>query len=106
MGYFSNGTEGTMYFERYCRRCLFWNDDHGCPCWNIHLQYNYEECNKDDSILHKMIPRHGVFNGRCFSFFPRKGESDPDKDSAIAAINHARRDGSVPPSARAGPEPN
>jgi len=56
MGYFSNGSEGLMYEDVYCEVCVHQNADHGCPCWSIHLQYNYEECNNKDSILHKMIP--------------------------------------------------
>lgn len=76
MGYFANGTEGDMYFAEWCHHCVHWSDEHGCPCWLIHLQMNYEECNNEDSVLHKMIPRDGCENQQCFSF--RKKEPADD----------------------------
>ena len=73
MGYFSNGTEGDIYQSEYCDRCVHMNEEHGCPCWSAHEEWNYDECNKKDSILHKMIPRLGVTNGPCY-FFVVKGK--------------------------------
>ena len=70
MGYFSNGTEGDMYQESWCERCL--NSDMeeapGCAVWDAHLMANYDECNNPDSILHWLIPRNGVINEKCNMF--------------------------------------
>ena len=78
MGYFSNGTEGDQYEEKYCNNCarevlIINGQEHGCPIWFVHMMYNYEECNNEKSILHKMIPRndHDTFNGQC-NFFIKK----------------------------------
>ena len=77
MGYFSNGTEGEMYEAHYCSRCKHgeWvRDDTGrvplCAVWEAHMMHNYEECNKEDSILHVLIPRIGVRNEQCRMFLP------------------------------------
>lgn len=71
MGYFSNGSEGADYFEHYCSRCVF-DRDHSCPIWNLHLMKNYEECNKEDSFLHMLIPRSKdkLGNDECKFFMP------------------------------------
>lgn len=79
MGYFSNGTEGEAYEARYCSRCIHQNGpdgDGGCAVWLLHMLHNYDECNKEDSFLHTLIPRHGTTNGRCAMFCegaPMKG---------------------------------
>lgn len=70
MAYFSNGTEGEMYRERYCDRCK-WDKDHKCPVWLAHLVHNYDDCNKDNSPLHLIIPRKKApdfGNEECFFF--------------------------------------
>lgn len=65
MGYFSSGTEGMDYEARYCARCRFYADG-ACPVLQAHLLWNYDECNKPESVLHKMIPRgKDGFNERC-----------------------------------------
>lgn len=75
MGYFSNGTEGDIYEEKYCNKCVHLLEQYGCPCLLAHLMWNYEECNKPDSVLHKMIPRTADgWNGKCFAFQEAKGE--------------------------------
>jgi len=67
MGYFSNGTEGMMYEDQYCSRCI-----HGdsCAVWAAHMIHNYDECNNDNSILHMLIPRteNGLGNQECRMF--------------------------------------
>jgi len=70
MGYFSNGTEGAIYEETFCRRCIHYGpeDGPGCPIWLAHLIHNYDECNNDESILHILIPREGVHNLQCTMF--------------------------------------
>lgn len=72
MGYFSNGTEGESYEAQYCSRCVHQKpDDGGCAVFLAHLLHNYDECNKDDSILHMLIPRKkvGVGNEQCAMFY-------------------------------------
>ncbi len=69
MGYFSNGTEGMEYQTEYCDKCAHMHPEHGCPCDDAHELWNYEECNKKDSILHKMIPRNkDARNEKCIFF--------------------------------------
>jgi hypothetical protein len=59
MGYFSNGSEGMDYEATYCERCIHFGPEEGpgCPVWLAHLIHNYDECNKEESILHILIPR-------------------------------------------------
>lgn len=54
MGYFSNGAEGMDYEEKYCSKCM--HHEEGCAVWLAHMLYNYDECNKKNSILHILIP--------------------------------------------------
>jgi hypothetical protein len=74
MGYFSNGSEEQDYQNRYCEKCTHWTEERGCPCWLAHELWNSEECNNDESLLHKMIPisKDGLSNERCFSFEQKK----------------------------------
>lgn len=77
MGYFSNGTEGELYQEHFCDRCV--HDVNGdCPVWAAHLIHNYDECNKPDSALHMLIPRSkdGLDNERCRMFIERQASGD------------------------------
>lgn len=73
MAYFSNGTEGDLYFERYCSRCVH-DRNEDCPIWALHLAHNYEECNKPGSFLHALIPRSkdGLSNEECRFFTPEQ----------------------------------
>lgn len=72
MAYFSNGTEGDMYEEQYCSRCIHRNgkDGTGCAVWLAHVLHNYDECNNEESILHILIPRSkdGPWNEECQMF--------------------------------------
>jgi len=78
MGYFPNGTEGMLYQERYCDRCVHCSEEHGCPVMLAHELWNYEECNNAQSVLHRMIPRtdDDLDNGQCFAFQPKKTTSE------------------------------
>jgi len=77
MGYFSNGTEGMRYEEEYCEKCIHYGtmglDDCGdtCAVWDLHMQYNYEECNKPESFLHVLIPHKDGQNEQCRMFIER-----------------------------------
>lgn len=80
MGYFSNGSEGMEYQERWCSKCLHDNPDKNihCPIWDAHLIKNYEECNNKGSILHMLIPRtkDGIGNAQCSMFVDRNALSN------------------------------
>ena len=74
MGYFSNGTEGMSYEEKYCSKCLHEKpDDGGCMVWFLHMLHNYKECNNKDSMLHVLIPltKDGLSNDECSMFVRR-----------------------------------
>lgn len=75
MGYFSNGTEGEIYYERYCSRCVH-NRNEDCPVWDAHLLFSYRDCNDEQSILHMLIPRDGVRNAACRLFVEEKAAGD------------------------------
>jgi hypothetical protein len=77
MAYFPNGTASEMYYDKYCTRCKF--DRNGdCPIWGLHLLHNYEECNKEDSFLHVLIPRckDVLDNEQCRFFTPLLNSKD------------------------------
>lgn len=75
MGYFSNGSEGEGYEEEYCSRC---EHQDGCAVWLAHMLYNYDECNKENSILHLLIPRSKdhLGNERCSMFIEKRASGD------------------------------
>ena len=76
MGYFSNGTEWEFYEAEYCTRCAHVDGPDGksgCPIVFLHMLHNYDECNKEDSFLHVLIPRRkdGYGNEKCTMFFDK-----------------------------------
>ena len=81
MAYFSNGTEGDMYMEKYCEKCVNWREGRGgfgegCPVWDVHLIYNYDECNSKNNgkkILDHLIPmkKDGLFADECTMFLEK-----------------------------------
>jgi hypothetical protein len=78
MGYFSNGTDGEMYYETFCANCVHNGDEDGpyCPVWAAHKEYNYRDCNDKNSILHILIPRKGVENEECTMFIRKAAVAD------------------------------
>lgn len=56
MGYFSNGTEGEMFEEAWCSRCVHSDLGFGkeigvdppCPIWMAHSAYAYQLCNETE----------------------------------------------------------
>lgn len=70
MGYFSNGTEGMIYEDQYCSKCVH---NGGCAVWDAHLIFNYQECNNDKSILNFLIPRSedDVWNEKCAMYYEK-----------------------------------
>lgn len=74
MGYFSNGTEGEMYADEWCSKCI--HEKH-CAVWDAHFLYNYRECNKKESILDVLIPRNGIWNSKCRMFIDANDAQRP-----------------------------
>lgn len=84
MAYFSNGTEGQMYEERYCNRCVHRDDEYGCPIWNLHFAYVGEK--RWQTTLDRLIPMvpkkiKGLgpvtFPGQCVAF----QEGTPEREA-------------------------
>lgn len=68
MAYFSNGEEGDIYEDRYCRNCVH---DESCAVILLHLTWNYEQ-NKDavkKEALEILIPTSGYVNLKCTMFW-------------------------------------
>lgn len=80
MAYFSNGTEGMCYTEKYCDHCINWRDKkdgrgHGCPVMDAHVLWAYEECNSQSNakqMLDMFIPmnKETHFADECAMFHP------------------------------------
>ena len=74
MGYFSNGSEGEYYEAKYCARCVHQaTEDRGCPIWDLHMLYNYDQLKKDATrlALAMFIPEVAGGNGQCTMFWER-----------------------------------
>lgn len=70
MGYFSNGTEGRAYQEKYCNHCVH-DVKEDCRVWLAHLMQNG---NKEESVvLDALIPRTDdkCGNEKCTMFIER-----------------------------------
>jgi len=86
-----------MYQEAYCFRCRNFGRDslsktsevEGCPIWDLHLFYAYEETGSDsnaEKMLDYLIPRvdhtfqdgttHKI-NGECVMFWAKPGLEIP-----------------------------
>lgn len=80
MGYFSNGTEGSIYEDVYCKRCAHnKDDDTGCPIWTLHLVLNSDSCKttpegkQAEMVLDTLIPRDkDGYNLECAMFLDVK----------------------------------
>ena len=82
MGYFSNGTEGDLYVEFYCHRCVHYREEGpDCGVMLAHLLHNYDQFRDGGehlkSALDCLIPRitakgsDGIdipTNGECAMF--------------------------------------
>jgi len=69
MAYFSNGTEGALYEDRYCYRCIHGpehDEGQGCAVWVLHLIHNGESDKRE--LLDALIPMEGVRPGQCRMF--------------------------------------
>lgn len=96
MSYFSNGTEGEAYFEKYCAHCVHMPQDPeagGCAVWLAHLLYSYQLCNEPDNPLDILIPRTGdkIGNQKCTMFLAR-AKDGAAQDSATENGGPTRAD--------------
>jgi hypothetical protein len=77
MGYFSNGTEGLEYQDKYCNQCVH-DLNHDCPVWLLHLVNNYTADKNIREMLDSLIPRDEKgWNQTCALFWPTR-ESQRD----------------------------
>jgi hypothetical protein len=81
MAYFSNGSEGSSYQERYCTRCVH-DLQQDCPVWGLHLAFNYDQI-KDGKrtgtvhdFLSSLIPdtEDGLHQDECRMFHEATAE--------------------------------
>ena len=67
MGYFANSTEGEVFQANNCEKCMNWRHDanagYGCPVWDAHLLFNYED--KVKSLLNILIERTKDGGNKC-----------------------------------------
>lgn len=77
MGYFSNGSEGSHYENKYCSRCVHRegpDGQSGCAVMLSHILFAYKLCNETEDegkqILDILIPRNDkdCFNAECAMF--------------------------------------
>jgi hypothetical protein len=95
MGYFANGTEGELYQAHWCARCVHEDADRGCPVWDLHLLYNYDQNKKKSTAdaLALLIPLRtdGLGNDRCRMFWEKgsRGGGQPEPLPVPLAIVRA-----------------
>ena len=71
MGYFSNGTEGMIYEDTYCVKCVNYRDlddgrSEGCPVWDAHHLFDMK--GDTGEVLDFFIERNGIKNEQCKMF--------------------------------------
>ncbi len=77
MAYFSNGTEGDWFEERYCNKCAHGTKETLCPVIVLHMDWNYEAEEGDDKsfALNLLWPlEEDGSNGDCAMFHEKGGE--------------------------------
>lgn len=77
MGYFSNGTEGEMYEEEFCSRCVHYGEaGESCAILQVHAIWNYDQNRKDKKeirdLLDDLIPRLNDGNEECNMFHAKR----------------------------------
>lgn len=96
MGYFSNGTEGLVYQEQYCYRCVYWDDDVGCPIWFLHeLHVGEPEWQPTLDRLIPMVETRHKFkaSGQCSTFFDRGHDLDRARPGAEPPLRPGQQAG-------------
>ncbi len=79
MAYFPNGTSGMVFEEEYCDKCMNRRDlkdgrGPGCPIWDIHMLFNYDQHKETDEgkrtkeILEILIPTKDLWADECSMF--------------------------------------
>ena len=73
MAYFANGTEGQIYEDHYCARCIHSlghdaNKGECCPVLLLHLLWNGDKIEDRELALDLFIPREGIHNKQCEMF--------------------------------------
>ena len=63
MGYFSNGTEGTV-FDHQCSLCKY--GEKNCPIAFVQQMYNYDACN--NKVAREILDELVKDNGTCAMF--------------------------------------
>jgi hypothetical protein len=79
MAYFSNGSSGDRYMENWCERCRNFKrredeDTEGCPIWDLHLMYNYNENELHAKMRDHFIPMDKKYNPQQCRMFETTGE--------------------------------
>ena len=74
MAYFANGTQGQIYEDQYCARCVHSLDKDAnkgecCPVLMLHLLWNGDKIEDRELALDLFIPREGIVNKECSMFF-------------------------------------
>jgi hypothetical protein len=91
MGSFANSTEGMLYQEKYCDRCVH-DAQNDCPIWNAHLMFNGSEAPETVSILQMLIPSHdGINNDECSMFTLDAERAQGEKVDEQYMLWHERR---------------
>ena len=62
MAYFSNGTQGMDYQDRYCANCANADEDGCCGIWDAHLLYSYGAEGDLEGVLDILIPSDAAGN--------------------------------------------
>ncbi len=83
MGYFSNGTEGNMYEEKYCEKCIHYGESgEECTILTLHTCWNYEQTTDETkkTALDLLIPpaKVGLGNEICTMFHPKQEPPGPN----------------------------
>lgn len=69
MGYFSNGTEGEIYYAKYCSGCRHDDGDEKlCPIWTMHLIHNGDDDMSDTLGMFIPVDDRTGENKRCLFF--------------------------------------
>ena len=86
MGYFANGTDGLIYGDKHCSKCIHGQGE-PCAVWDAHVLYSYELCNSKSNPLDILIPRRADgHNEQCRMFIQRLN----DLSEAAAEIERLR----------------
>lgn len=77
MAYFSNGTEGMIWEQKWCSRCVHQDpsDGDGCPILTLHVVFNGDEGDVR-TALDMLIPNGNRGPGKCALFFEKAQQTE------------------------------